>query len=528
MVSLAALMLAAVPMSFTPARAQSATTVQMLPDVADLVDKLLPSVVEISVQSKDPDKAGGEAAPDNNPFKDFFDEFLKRKKGAPDQGQSDKDAKPDDQGKAPDGSEKKEDDKQGDAKPDDKKDSDKDSILPDSLVSSMGSGFIIDPQGLIVTNNHVIADAVNIRVHLQDGTLLKAELVGHDAKTDIAVIRVKPDHELPAVTFADSEKARIGQWVMAIGNPFGLGGSVSLGIISARGRNINQGPYDDYFQTDAAINKGNSGGPLFDMQGNVVGVNTAIFSPSGGSVGIGFSVPANEVKNVADQLIKFGETRRGWLGVKLQTLTPDVAEGLGDAKAKGALVADITVGGPAEKSGLKAGDLIESFDGHDVKDNRSLQRMVGQTAVGKEVDVTVLRQGKQEQLKVTLGRLEEGEKMAAAQEKTPPAGPAAAPQQLLGMSVSDLSADLRSKFKIDDKVKGALVTEVTADGAASEKGVAAGDVIKEIAGQPVTTAQDVADAVDAASKAGKNIVMMLVSHAGQDSDARYVALKLKK
>ena len=508
MVGIAALALVVTaPHSFMPEPVQAAANPALLPDVADLVDKLLPSVVEISVQSTSPNDGPG-AAPDTNPFKNFFDEFLKRKQS---QGQQDDQAKPDDNGKPGDDQSQKD-------KPQDNS----------NLVSSMGSGFIIDPRGLIVTNNHVIADAVNIQVHLQDGTLMKAELVGHDPKTDIAVIRVKPDHDLPAVSFGDSEKVRIGQWAIAIGNPFGLGGSVSLGIISARGRDINQGPYDDYFQTDAAINKGNSGGPLFDLEGNVIGVNTAIFSPSGGSVGIGFSVPANEAHNVADQLIKYGETRRGWLGVKLQTLTPDVAEGLGIDKTKGgALVADITAGGPAEKSGLKPGDVIESFDGHEVKDNRSLQRMVAATDVGKAVDVVVLRDGKEVPLKVELGRLEEGEKIAAAQDQQPAPVPPAAPQQLLGMTISDLSDDLRKRFNIGDKVKGVVVTDVAADGVAADKGVAAGDVIEEVAGKPAASSADVTGAVDEANKAGKNTVMMLVAHAGNDDDKRYVALKIK-
>ncbi len=494
------------------ALAQNPVAVQGLPDIADLAEKLLPAVVEISVQSKNPD-APQQAAPDTNPFKDFFDEFLKRK-----QQQGNKDAPPDggkDQGKGTDQGQG------GDKKP-------KDEILPDNLVNSMGSGFIIDPKGIIVTNNHVIADAVNIRVHLQDGTLLKAELVGHDSKTDIAVIRVKPDKDLPSVSFGDSDKARIGQWVVAIGNPFGLGGSVSLGIVSAKARDINAGPYDDYIQTDAAINKGNSGGPLFDLNGNVVGVNTAIFSPSGGSVGIGFSVPANEAKSVADQLVKFGETRRGWLGVKLQTLTPDVAEGLGMQKAHGALIADVTAGGPSEKGGVKAGDVIIGFDGHAVDDSRTLRRVVAQTEVGKETDVKVLRDGKEVALKVTLGRLEEGEKLVAAADAKKPAAPAAATVQVLGMTLSDLTDETRKTYKLDDRIAGAVVTEIAKDGAAADKGLAAGDVISEAGGKPVASSADVTAAVDQATKDGKNSVLMLVAHAGNAQDTRFVALKVKK
>lgn len=524
LVSVAALALGAVAAAPVQ-QVQAATVVQGLPDVADLADRLLPSVVEISVQSKNPDAPQGAGPGDSNPFKDFFDEFLKRKQqqgqNAPDD-KAPKDA-PKDQGQdAPkDNKDNKGDGGQGnnDAQPDD-----------NNLINSMGSGFIIDPKGYIVTNNHVIADEVNIQVHLQDGTMLKAELVGHDQKTDIAVIKVKPDKDLPAVQFADSDKSRIGQWVMAIGNPFGLGGSVSLGIISARNRDINAGPYDDYIQTDAAINKGNSGGPLFNLEGNVVGVNTAIFSPTGGSVGIGFSVPANEAKAVADQLIKFGETRRGWLGVKLQSMTPDVAEGLGMQKAHGALIADVTAGGPSEKAGLKAGDVITTFNGRVIDDSRVLRRVVAETEVGKEVPVTVLRDGKEQDIKVTLGRLEEGEKVVAAQDKqqTPDKPATAATATVLGMSLSDMSDALRTKFKIGDKLKGVVVTDVEKGSDAEGKGLGAGDVIIEAGGKPVVSAQDVSDAAGAAAKDKRNTLLIFMAHGGDAGDTRFVAVKLNK
>jgi serine protease Do len=524
LVSAAVLALASVS-SFSVPQAQAVNLAEALPDVADLADKLLPSVVEISVQSKSPDAAPGASPLDSNPFKDFFDEFLKRKQQqgqtAPDNKQQ-PDAPKNDNGGDNKGGDKK-DNGQGnnDAQPDD-----------NNLVNSMGSGFIIDPKGYIITNNHVIADAVNIQVHLQDGTLLKAELVGHDPKTDIAVIKVKPDKDLPAVGFADSDKARIGQWVMAIGNPFGLGGSVSLGIISARNRDINAGPYDDYIQTDAAINKGNSGGPLFNLDGAVVGVNTAIFSPSGGSVGIGFSVPSNEVKSVSDQLIKFGETRRGWLGVKLQTMTPDVAESMGMAKPRGALVADVTADGPSDKAGLKAGDVIVTFDGRTIEDTRKLRRVVASTEVGKEVGVVVLREGKEQEIKVTLGRLEEGEKLAAAatkpDAKDDPQKPAAATASVLGLGLSDLDEAARSKFKVGDKVKGALITDVEKNSDAEAKGVTVGDVIIEAGGKAVAGAQDVVAAAAAAEKDKRNTLLLFLAHGGEANDTRFVAVKLKK
>jgi serine protease Do len=530
LVSVAALALCVVAAAPRP-QVQAASMGQLLPDVADLADKLLPSVVEISVQSKNPDAPQGASPGDSNPFKDFFDEFLKRKQqqgqNAPDDKapkEAPKDTTPDQGNKdAPkDNKDNKGEGGQGNngAQPDDN----------NNFINSMGSGFIIDPKGYIVTNNHVIADAVNIQVHLQDGTMLKAELVGHDQKTDIAVIKVKPEKDLPAVQFADSDKSRIGQWVMAIGNPFGLGGSVSLGIISARNRDINAGPYDDYIQTDAAINKGNSGGPLFNLEGNVVGVNTAIFSPSGGSVGIGFSVPSNEAKAVADQLIKFGETRRGWLGVKLQGMTPDVAEGLGMQKAHGALIADVTAGGPSEKAGLKAGDVIITFNGRVIDDSRVLRRVVAETEVGKEVPVTVLRDGKEQDIKVTLGRLEEGEKVVAAQDKqqTPDKPAAAATASVLGMSLSDMSDALRTKFKIADKLKGVVVTDVDKSSDAADKGLGAGDVIIEAGGKPVVSAQDVADAADTAAKDKRNTLLIFMAHGGDAGDTRFVAVKLNK
>ncbi len=498
----ASVLVAEVPARLNVFVAPAAAQAESLPNVADLVEKLLPSVVEISVQSKPSDGAEGAApaAPDTSPFKDFFDQFLKRKQL---QGQND--------------------DKTAPVKP-----KDMPAPAPDeNTVNSMGSGFIVDPKGLIVTNNHVIADAVSIQVHMQDGTLLKAELVGHDPKTDLAVIRVKPDKDLPAVAFGDSDKARIGQWVVAIGNPFGLGGSVSLGIVSARNRDISAGPYDDYLQTDAAINKGNSGGPLFTLDGQVVGINTAIFSPTGGSVGIGFSVPSNTARRVVDQLVKFGETRRGWLGVKLQVLTPDIAEGMGMTKPHGALIADVTAGGPGEKGGLKAGDVVIAFDGQNIEDSKALRLVVAETEVGKEIDVKVLRDGKEQSVKVTLGRLEEGEKLVAKQD-TEKNKPAVATATALGMTLSDITDELRGKFKLADKSAGVVVTDVAADSSAADKGIVAGDVIQEAGGKKVETAADVSAAIEQATKDGKSSVLVLVSKAGDATDTRFVALKLKK
>lgn len=467
---------------------------QALPNIADLAEKLLPAVVEISVVSKVSNPGGSliPQIPDDSPFKDFFDEFLKKK-----QQQA-----PGDQGATP--------------------------APEDQTVNSMGSGFIVDATGLIVTNNHVVEGAETIQVHLQDGSILKAELVGRDPKTDLAVIRVKTENPLPTVGFGDSDKLRIGEWVTAIGNPFGLGGSVSLGIVSARNRDINAGPYDDYIQTDAAINKGNSGGPLFNMSGEVVGINTAIFSPTGGSVGIGFSVPANTAKNVVAQLVKFGETRRGWLGVKIQTVTPDIAESMGMDKARGALVADVTSGSPSEKAGVDAGDVIVEFNGRAITDSKELPRVVGETEVGKEVTIKVIRDGKEKEIKVTLGRLEDGEKLVAKEDGTAKPAPAPSTVTILGMTVSEMTAELRATFKIDEKVVGALVTEVAKEGAATDKGIEAGDVIMEAGGKPVSTSAEVSAAIESATKDGKLSVLLLISKAGKTGETRFVPLKLKK
>jgi serine protease Do len=496
--------------------------VPMMPNVADLAERLLPSVVEISVESKanGADSVVQDTAPNDSPFKDFFDEFLKRRnqQGQPgQQGQKDqpKDNNGDQGNNGGDGQ-----GDNGDGGPDGN----------GKTVNSLGSGFVIDSAGLIVTNNHVVDGEVKMQVHLQDGTILKAELVGHDPKTDIAVIRVKSDKPLPAVAFADSDKVRVGEWALAIGNPFGLGGSVSLGIISARNRDINAGPYDDYFQTDAAINKGNSGGPLFNMNGEVVGVNTAIFSPTGGSVGIGFSVPANTVKNVVAQLVKYGETRRGWLGVKIQSVTPDLAETMGLDKAKGALVADVTADSPSEKAGLKTGDVIIGFDGRAIADSKELPRVVAETDVGKAVDVKIMRDGKEQTVKVVLGRLEDGEKQLASVDTKKPVQvePPTKITEVLGMSLGSLDDAARAKFKIDDKVKGVVVEDVAGSSAAVDKGVEAGDVVLEAAGKPVESPDDVSAAADQAAKDGKSSLLLLMSKAGKAGDTRFIALKLKK
>ena len=473
--------------------------IQELSSVADLADRLLPAVVEITIESQGPgagdaspgeppggDNPGAEPGPNdpNNPFKDFFDEFLKRR------------------------------DEQGQPR----------------TMTSMGSGFVIDASGLIVTNNHVVEGAVSIEVHMQDDTILKAELVGRDPKTDLAVLRVKADHPLPTVGFGDSDGLRIGEWVMAIGNPYGLGGSVTLGIVSARNRDINAGPYDDFIQTDAAINRGNSGGPLFNLKGEVVGINTMIFSPGreGGSVGIGFSVPSNTAKNVISQLIKYGETRRGWLGVKIQSVTPEIADSMNLGRARGALVADVTPDGPAAKAGIEPGDVVVEFNGRQVHSMRDLPKIVAETEIGKEVPVKVIRKGKEVMVTAQVGRLEDGEKLANAPESGKQAAPAPAVVTTLGMTVSSMTDELRDRYKTDKDIKGAIITQVAEDGVAVEKRLEPGDVITEAGEKPVEGAADISAAVEEAQKAGKTSILLLVAKGGKQGEMRFIALKLNK
>ena len=450
--------------------------------VADLADRLSPAVVNIATSQK---SASGEEAvpipdlPPGSPFREFFDEFLNKQRR----------------------------DQQS---------------LP-RTVSSLGSGFVIDPSGIIVTNNHVIDGADEIEVNLAGGTKMPAELIGIDKKTDLAVLRVKPDKPLAYVSFGDSNKLRVGDWVMAIGNPFGLGGSVTLGIVSARNRNINSGPYDDFIQTDAAINRGNSGGPLFDMDGNVVGINTAIISPSGGSIGIGFSVPSSTARSVIEQLVKFGETRRGWLGVKIQEVNPELVKTLGLDKARGALVADVTPTGPAERAGILAGDVIVRFNGAAINEMRDLPRIVAETAVGTAVTVEVMRQGKLIEVPVELGRLEDGEKVMAQQ--SPPASDNGA-ADVLGMKLSAITEDLRSRFKIAEDVEGAVIMSVSPGSAAAEKRLEPGDVISEAGERKITTPDDMRKRVAEVKAEGRSSILLLVLKANRQGDPNFIALRL--
>jgi serine protease Do len=389
-------------------------------------------------------------------------------------------------------------------------------------VTSLGSGFIIDPSGYVVTNNHVIEDADQVTVTLNDGEILPAKILGRDAKTDLALLKIPAKKPLPAAHFGDSETARIGDWVIAIGNPFGLGSTVTAGIVSARNRIINAGEYDDFIQTDAPINRGNSGGPLFDMSGNVVGVNSAIFSPSGGSVGIGFAIPSNLVREVIDQIRHFGAPRRGWIGVRIQQVTEDIADALGLPTDAGALVADVTPGGPAAKAGMQNGDLITAFDGRPIADSRAVPRIVAGTPIGKTVAVNVLRKGKKMSLHLTIERLDEGPPSQPLKPGKAVPGPKSKLSQL-GLSLGVLNGDARVQYKLKPGIHGVLVTDVAPDSPAAEKNFKPGDVIVEVQKQPVRTPEDVSRRIELDARTGTKVELLLVS---RDGDLTYVALRL--
>ncbi|WP_432807387.1 DegQ family serine endoprotease [Rhodoligotrophos ferricapiens] len=458
--------------------------------VADLAERLSGAVVNISTTQK---LEGREAVPmpdlpPNSPFREFFEEFFNRQQrgqnGMPEREQQ---------------------------------------------ANSLGSGFVIDPSGLVVTNNHVITGADKIQVNFADGRNLDAEVVGRDAKTDLALLRIKPTSPLQAVEFGNSDQLRVGDWVMAIGNPFGLGGSVTLGIVSARNRDINAGPYDDFIQTDAAINRGNSGGPLFDMNGKVIGINSAIISPTGGSIGIGFAIPSTTAQAVISQLREHGEVRRGWLGVRIQNITDEIAESLGLADSHGALVAEVTPGGPAAAAGIEAGDVILEFDGKPVTAMRNLPRIVANTPINKQVPVIVMRNGEKKSLSVVVGDLKVGEEdtsvdepETAEPEETPV--PEAKTVDQLGLKLGILTDALREQYQIKESVSGVVVTEVTPGGPAAEKRLQPGDVIVEVGQREVQTPDDVAEQVAEIAKSGRKSVLLLVSNA--QGEPRFLGLRL--
>ncbi len=459
--------------------------------IADVAEQVIDAVVNVSTkQSVDLSSGAMPQLPPGSPFEEFFEEFFKNRRGPGGQnGQNGQTPSP-------------------------------------RRVNSLGSGFIIDTSGLVVTNNHVIADADEVNVILNDGTTLKAEVIGRDQKTDLALLKVTPTKPLKAVKFGDSDKLRLGEWVIAIGNPFSLGGTVTAGIVSARNRDIQSGPYDNYIQTDAAINRGNSGGPLFNLNGEVIGVNTAIISPSGGSIGIGFAVPSKTVVPVVDQLREFKEVRRGWLGVRIQQVSDEIAESLSIKPARGALIAGIDDKGPAKPAGIEPGDVVVKFDGKDIKEMRDLPKIVADTPVGKDVEVVIIRKGKEEKKTVKLGRLEDEKKQAALDPKkdaTPDAKPVV--KKALGLDLANLTDDLRKKHNIKEKVKGVLITGVDPNSPASEKRLAPGMVIAEVQQQPVANAAELQQRIEKLKKDGKKAAVLLV--VTPDGDPSFVALSLQ-
>jgi serine protease Do len=472
---------------------------------APLVENVIDAVVNISAAQTVENRAVPlPQAPPGAPFEDFFNDFFNRRgegnegqQGQPNQRRGEN--QPNRRGEGGNGQQRR--------------------------SNSLGSGFVIDASGIVITNNHVIGEANDITVNFNDGTKLKAEVVGKDPKTDLAVLRVKPDKPLKFVKFGDDQASKVGDWVVAIGNPFGFDSSVSAGILSARNRRINSGPYDNFIQTDAAINRGNSGGPLFNMNGEVIGINTAIISPSGGSIGIGFAVPASTAGPVIEQLRNFGETRRGWLGVRIQEVDDGIAETLGLGKVRGAMVAGVDDKGPAKPAGIETGDVIIRFDGKDVKDSRELPRIVATTSVGKAVDVVVFRKGKEQTLKVTLARLEDGERQASAAKPAEPASaPAPAVRRALGLELTQMNAETRKRFNLKDGQKGVVINRVDPNSNAATKRLAAGDVIVEVGQEPVNTPQELTDRVEKLKKESRKSALLLVANA--QGELRFVALQI--
>ena len=448
--------------------------------LSPLVDQISASVVNITTSTVVAGRTGPQGiVPEGSPFEDFFREFQDRNNG--------------DQGDRP------------------------------RRSAALGSGFVISEDGFVVTNNHVIEGADEILIEFFDGKELKAEVVGTDPNTDIAVLKVVHDEPLPFVGFGDSNTAKVGDWVIAMGNPLGQGFSVSAGIISARNRALS-GSYDDFIQTDAAINRGNSGGPLFNMDGEVVGVNTAILSPNGGSIGIGFSMASNVVTRVVDQLQEYGETRRGWLGVRIQDVTPDIAEAIGLEKESGALVTSVPEG-PAKEGGMQDGDVILSFDGVDVPDTRGLVRQVGNSPVGATVRVVVFREGETVTLRIVLGRREEAEGAVPAAAPAPEEEPEEPKEvDILGLTLSSLTEELREQLGASKEQIGLAVTNVDEASEAYEKGLRAGDIITEAGQQPVATIAEFEERLKDVKEAGRKSLLLLVRRAG---DPRFVALGLQ-
>ena len=479
----ASLMSCAVAFSVTPSFADP---VERPATFADLVDKLSPAVVNVSTTQK-VKNAGATAfgmpfedmpqdfkdSPEFEPFRQFFEQFNKR------------------QGKKKDNSD------QGDES--------------DREMYSLGSGFVIDTSGYIITNNHVIDDADEVNVTFGDNTKYKAKIIGRDKKTDLALLKIESKKPLPFVPLGDSDAMRVGDWVIAIGNPYGLGGSVTQGIISARQRSINAGPFDDFLQTDAPINRGNSGGPLFNMKGEVIGINTAIFSPSGGSIGIGFAIPTALAKPVIEQLKEFGKTHRGWLGVKIQQVSEEVAESIGLGKQMGALVLEVTKGSPADKAGLQAGDVITNFDGKEISEMRFLPRMVAETKIGKTVSLTYWRNNASKTTQIAVGELNESEEDADSSDTQKNKNPAVKKgETVMGMQIEPVTPALREQYHLSDSQTGVVVTDIDHGSEAAKRGIRPGDVIIDVNNEPVKSADDLKKAFEAARKKERKFALVKV------------------
>ena len=453
---------------------------------ADIVEDVIPAVVNISttqlVEKPSRGKRGIPQLPRGGPLDDMFKDFLEQF---------------------------------GDQIPQKKEEGNGDK--PRRRPSSLGSGFIIEADGLVVTNNHVIENADEISVILADDTILKATVVGRDPKVDLALLKVEVDRPLPTVKWGNSDDMRVGDWSLAIGNPFGIGVTVTAGIVSARSRQLSNGnAYDDYIQTDAAINRGNSGGPLINMKGEVIGINTAIFSPTGASVGIGFASPSNLAQSVIGDLNEFGRTRRGWLGVKIQTVTTEIAESLGLDKARGALVAELVEGSPAEKAGVEPSDVILDFDGKPVDEMRLLPLIVAETDIDKRVKMTVWRGGKEKTLRVLIGELEEELQVSARVNSGADDGePDRKTIDGLGVTVAELTSSIRDQYELPDEITGLVIVDVDSDSDAAEKGLRRGDIIAEVQQIPVETAKDAEEVIAEARSKGRSVVLLRIQ-SGQD------------
>ena len=471
--------LIAIGPTLSPTRALA----QMLPveGFADLVERVGPAVVNISTTREQAPREDVPLPqfPPGSPFEEFFRDFFER----------DQPQQPQQQRRG----------------------------------ASLGSGFVISPEGFVVTNNHVIAEADQITVQFADGSDYEAELIGRDPQTDLALLKIEGDDPFPFVEWADSDEVRVGEWMLAIGNPFGLGTSVTAGIVSARGRDIRSGPYDDFFQVDAAINRGNSGGPSFTLDGQVFGVNTAIFSPSGGNVGIGFAIPSNLAKRVIDSLQSDGRVARGWLGVRIQGVTEEIAESLGLPAARGALVASVTPTGPAEGAGIEPGDVILEFDGQQITQMRSLPRIVAETSVGREVDVLLWRRGDEQTVRVTLGELPDETTLAQMGDTPSESVSSALSIESLGLTIDAINDDLRARFDLSAETTGVVILDVEPDSPAETEALRPGDLIVEVNQTAVGSPPEVLAKVNEAKNEGRSAVLLLIDRQG---DLRFVALRL--